>query len=48
MTYTKTKRSKAAKKGWRERKDRVWIDRGVKPIDRIPVGKVSVPIKRVD
>jgi len=31
--YTKAERSKAAKKGWRERKRRFWITRGVKVID---------------
>ena len=42
--YTKAERSAAAKKGWQERKRRFWIDRGVKPVGEVPVGKVGVPI----
>ena len=42
--YTKKERSEAAKKGWRERKRRFWITRGVKPIGDVPVGRVGIPI----
>ena len=45
MAYTKAERSKAAKKGWRNYKRRFWVVRGVKPIDKVPVGKVGVVIK---
>jgi len=31
--YTKAERSAAAKKGWRERKRRFWITKGVKVIN---------------
>jgi len=44
MAYTRAKRSEAAKKGWRERRRRYWITKGVKPIGRVPTGKVGVPI----
>ena len=42
--YTKKERSEAAKKGWRERKRRFWIDRSVKVIGKVPVGRVGIPI----
>jgi len=42
--YTKAERSAAAKKGWRERKRRYWITKGVKPIGTVPTGEVEVPI----
>jgi len=46
VKYTKTERSEAAKKGWRERKKRFWITGGVKPIGKVPTGKVGVPINK--
>ena len=42
--YTKADRSAAAKKGWQERKKRYWITSGVKPIGKVPTGKVGMPI----
>lgn len=44
--YTKAERSTAAKKGWLERKKRYWITGGVKPIGKVPTGKVGVPINQ--
>ena len=46
MAYTKAERSAAAKKGWRERKRRFWITRGVKPIGKVPTGRVGVLINQ--
>ena len=53
MAYTKAQRSEAAKKGWKNRKDRYWITGASKhignvltPVDKVPVGHVDVPINR--
>ena len=42
--YTKAERSTAAKKGWQEQKKRFWITKGVKPIGKVPTGKVGMLI----
>ena len=44
MAYTKRERSTAAKTGWQERKKRYWITGAKKPIGKVPVGRVGVPI----
>jgi len=46
MAYTKAERSEAAKKGWRNRKNRFWVIGGVKPINTVPAGKVEQPINK--
>ncbi|MDD4985201.1 MAG: hypothetical protein PHQ43_05345 [Dehalococcoidales bacterium] len=46
MAYTKKERSTAAKKGWNGRKNRFWVVGGVKPINKVPTGKVGVLINK--
>ena len=42
--YTKAERSTAAKKGWQERKRRYWVTKGVKPIGKVPTGRIGILI----